>query len=107
MPSARESGALTLAAIRKGKGETQCLFSEKQSILRVAAGGKAGRDTATREYVEVAFSESARFYRLLRANPKFEDILMELREAKEKQRPVRVLIESMESNIIEDVDAGG
>ena len=57
--------------------------------------------------VEVAFSESARFYRLLRANPKFEDILTELREAKEKQRPVRVLIESMDSNIIEDVDADG
>ena len=57
--------------------------------------------------VEVAFSESARFYRLLRANPKFEDILTELREAKEKHRPVRVLIESPGSNIIEDVDAGG
>ena len=57
--------------------------------------------------VEVAFSESARFYRLLRANPKFEDILTELREAKEKQRPVRVLLESPESNTIDDVDAGG
>ena len=57
--------------------------------------------------VEVAFSESARFYRLLRANPKFEDILTELREAKEKQCPVRVLLESPESNTIDDVDAGG
>jgi len=57
--------------------------------------------------VEVAFSESARFYRLLRANPKFEDILTELREAKEKQRPVRVLMESPESNTINDVHAGG
>ena len=47
MPSSRESGTLTLAAIRKGKRETQYLFSEKQSILRVAAGGKAGRDMAT------------------------------------------------------------
>ena len=47
MPPARESGTLTLAAIRKGKRETQYLFSEKQSILRVAVGGKAGRDTAT------------------------------------------------------------
>jgi len=55
--------------------------------------------------VEVAFSESARFYRLLRANPKFENILTELREAKEKQRPVRVLMESLESNTINDVDA--
>ena len=57
--------------------------------------------------VEVAFSESARFYRLLRANPNFENILTQLREAKEKQRPVRVLMESPESNTIDDVDAGG
>jgi len=42
---------------------------------------------------------------LLRANPKFENILTELREAKEKQRPVRVLMESLESNTINDVDA--
>ena len=54
--------------------------------------------------VEVAFSESARFYRLLRVNPKFEDILMKLREAREKQRPVRVLMESLEGNTISDVD---
>jgi len=37
---------LTLAAIRKGKGETHYLFNEKQRILRVAASGKAGRETA-------------------------------------------------------------
>jgi Glutaminase len=46
MPSARESGILTLAAIRRGKGETQYLFNEKQRILTLAAGGKAGRETA-------------------------------------------------------------
>ena|SRR5215467_4788464 len=46
MPSTRESGILTLAAIRKGKGETHYLFNEKQRILRVAASGKAGRETA-------------------------------------------------------------
>jgi hypothetical protein len=57
--------------------------------------------------VEVGFSESARFYLLLRANPKFENILTELRDAKEKHRPVRVLMESPESNTISDVDAGG
>lgn len=46
MPSTRESGILTLAAIRKSKGETQYLFNEKQRILTLAAGGKAGRETA-------------------------------------------------------------
>ena len=46
MPSARESGILTLAAIRRGKGEAQYLFNEKQRILTLAGGGKAGRETA-------------------------------------------------------------
>src|SRR5579859_1634253 len=46
MPSTRESGILTLAAIRRGKAETQYLFNEKQRILTLAAGGKAGRETA-------------------------------------------------------------
>lgn len=46
MPSSRETGLLTVAAIRKVKGETQYLFHQKQSILRLGAGGKAGRDTA-------------------------------------------------------------
>lgn len=46
MPSTRESGILTLAAIRKSKGETQYLFNEKQRVLTLAAGGKAGRETA-------------------------------------------------------------
>lgn len=46
MPSTRESGILTLAAIRRGKGEIQYLFNEKQRILTLAASGKAGRETA-------------------------------------------------------------
>ena len=46
MPSTRESGILTVAAIRSSKGETQYLFNEKQRILRLAAGGKAGREAA-------------------------------------------------------------
>ena len=54
--------------------------------------------------VEVAFSESARFYRLLRPNPAFERILRELRGAKEAKRPVRVLTDSPQGNIIEDVE---
>lgn len=46
MPSSRESGILTLAAIRKAKGETQYLFGEKQAILRLGTSGKADRKTA-------------------------------------------------------------
>ena len=55
------------------------------------------------EDVELAFSESARFYRVLRRNPKFEDIVRELREAKKHQRPVRVLLDFPKGDVIEDV----
>src|SRR5206468_1070289 len=46
MPSTKESGILTLAAIRKVRGETQYLFNEKQAIFRLNGEGKAARETA-------------------------------------------------------------
>ena len=55
--------------------------------------------------MEVAFSESARFYRLLRENPKFSVILKRLREAKETRGVVRVLMDTSEEDKIEDVQA--
>ncbi len=45
MASTKETGILTVAAIRKVKGETQVFFSEKQAIFTLG-GGKAGRETA-------------------------------------------------------------
>lgn len=65
------------------------------------------REPEGEEAVEVAFSESARFYRLLRVNPNFETIRATLREAKQKKRPVRVMMESPQSNVIVDVESGG
>ena len=61
------------------------------------------RERQDSEDVEVAFSESARFYRVLRQNPKFEDIIRELREAKKHQRPVRALLDFPGGDVIEDV----
>jgi hypothetical protein len=55
------------------------------------------------DVVEVAFSESARFYKLSRQNPKFAEILGRLREARDRKRPVRVLFESPHGDVIEDV----
>ncbi len=63
------------------------------------------REPAGVEMVEVAFSESARFYRLLRANPEFKRILAVLREAKEKKRAVLVAMEPPQGAVI--VDATG
>jgi hypothetical protein len=65
------------------------------------------RDHSDAGAVEVAFSESARFYKLSRQNPKFENILRQLREAKDKKRAVRVLLDLPEGDVIEDVQSGG
>jgi len=63
------------------------------------------RDRKGTEAAEVAFSESARFYKLLRENPKFEAILKQLHESKEKQGAVRVLVDFPYGEVIEDVEA--
>lgn len=45
MATAKETAILTVAAIRKVRGETQYLFNQKQAIFRLAASGKAGRES--------------------------------------------------------------
>jgi hypothetical protein len=62
------------------------------------------RDRQDAAAVEVAFSESARFYKLSRQNRKFENILQQLREAKDKKRAVRVLVDFPEGDVIENVE---
>ena len=52
-----------------------------------------------------AFLESARFYELPRAQPGFERILIQLREAKERGGVVKVRLPSLDSGVIEDVEA--
>lgn len=61
------------------------------------------RELKEAEAVEFAFSESARFYRLLRTHSEFERIFRELRRAKENRQPIRVLMESPQSDLIADV----
>src|SRR5262249_12134775 len=46
MPSSKETGLLTVVAIRKIKGETQYQFSEKQAIFTLAGDAKARREAA-------------------------------------------------------------
>jgi hypothetical protein len=64
------------------------------------------RDRQDGAAVEVAFSESARFYKLSRQNPKFENILRQLREARDSKRSVRVLVDFPEGDVIEDAQPG-
>jgi hypothetical protein len=62
------------------------------------------REQKEPEPVQVAFSESARFYRLMRNHPKFDSILRHLREAKTNGTVVRVLVDFPEGDIIEDAE---
>ena len=64
------------------------------------------RERQDADEVEVAFSESARFYRLSRQNSKFENILRQLREARSSQRTVRVLLDVPYGDVIEDAVSG-
>lgn len=57
------------------------------------------------ESVQVAFLESARFYELPRSQPGFERILVQLREAREQGRALKVRLPSLDSGVIEDAEA--
>jgi hypothetical protein len=72
MSATRETGIVTIAAIRKqsGKKPTQYLFNERQAIFTISVSGKAGRDFAAR-----------------------------LREAFRKKLPVKVQLNSKEGSI--------
>lgn len=63
------------------------------------------RDRPEAESVKVTFLESARFYDLPRSHPSFERILGQLRQAKEQGRAVKILLSSLESGVIQDVEA--
>ena len=54
--------------------------------------------------VQVAFLESARFYKLSREHPGFERLLERLREARASRRVLKVRLASLDSDVIEDVE---
>ncbi len=60
------------------------------------------REPEGRDYCEVVFLESARFYRLLRANPAFGEVIGKLRNAMSMERPVKVILAAVNSDVIED-----
>jgi hypothetical protein len=58
----------------------------------------AGADCA-----EVVFLESARFYRLFKKHPKYDEMLISLRDAMAKRHTVEVGLASLASDVIEEV----
>lgn len=61
------------------------------------------REQKGAEYIEVAFLESARFYRLSTKNPRYDEILRRLQDARAKGRVVKVGFASPGSDLIEEV----
>lgn len=61
------------------------------------------REQSLADSVEVIFLESARFYRLPRKNPAFDDIVKRLRDAMSHGHTLDVGVASLDSDIIEDV----
>ena len=61
------------------------------------------REPREADYVEVAFLESARFYRLSKRNPIYHQIVKLLRDAIAKKRALQVRCTSPESNAIAEV----
>ena len=55
------------------------------------------------ESVRVVFLESARFYKLPKAHPRFDKILGQVRDALATRRVVKVRLASPESDVIEDI----
>jgi hypothetical protein len=56
-----------------------------------------------RNYVDVVFLESARFYKLMKTNPNFGSILEQLEGAQESGAARNIVLASVDSDVIEDV----
>jgi hypothetical protein len=61
------------------------------------------REPREADYLEVAFLESARFYRLSKRNPIYHQIVKLLRDAIGKKRALQVRCASAESDMIVEV----
>lgn len=57
------------------------------------------------DFVEVVFLESARFYRLLREDQAYGDILEKLENALSDGKPIKAGFTSIDSDIIKDVQS--
>lgn len=73
-----------------------------------AAGGAVRNLTVARvrdrsDHAQVAFLESARFYKLPKSHPKFAALLGLLTDAGGKGRVLTILLSSPEGDVIEDV----
>ena len=81
-----------------GKPESQ----KHENVFRTMTPAHI-REPPNVDYVEVAFLESARFYRLFKRNPMYHQIVKMLRDAISKKRAVQVRCTSFESDVLAEV----
>ena len=81
-----------------GKPESQ----RHENVFRTMTPAHV-REPPEADYVEVVFLESARFYRLFKTNPMYQQILKMLRDAVTKKRAVQVRCTSSESDVLAEV----
>ena len=74
--------------------------SEQRSRIMTVANI---RDPEGKDHFEVMFLESARFYRVSKANVKSGVILATLRGAMATKHPVKVVLTTVNGDVIEDV----
>jgi hypothetical protein len=81
-------------------GKRKSLRHENAFRTMTPAHIREPRDTG---YVEVAFLESARFYRLFKRNPMYHQIVKVLRDAITEKRAVQVRCTSFEGDSLAEV----
>jgi hypothetical protein len=62
------------------------------------------REPPATDYVEVVFLESARFYKLFKKNPAFNQIVNLLRDAMNENHTVQIRCTSPHGDVIEEVE---
>lgn len=85
---------------KEGPGGASKLAFKEMTVAHV-------REPATAEFAEVMFLESARIYKLVKKNSRYEEMVKRLREAIAKGCVVRVRLDQPHGGTIEDVEAGG
>jgi len=81
-----------------GKPESQ----RNENVFRTMTPAHI-REPPEADYIEVAFLESARFYRLFKRNPMYQQIVKMLRDAVSEERAVQVRCTSSESDVLAEV----
>lgn len=63
------------------------------------------REREGADHVDVAFLESARLYKLFRSHQRFAEAVARLQDAVSTRKGVRILLASLDSDVIEEIQS--